>query len=252
MNAVLPEGFFDALEARHLAELTFTEVRKGLQALSSLYVERRDRISRGAALDGAGKRAAFALYYGPQHLLSVREIARRLELKLAQPLVVDLGCGTLAAAAGLALAAREAGQPAEVLGVEKNGWAAGEARFTMTALGLRGRILRQDIESFVLPERVGAVVAAYTINELSEPTRLRWRGRLLAAADAGACVLVVEPLSRKSSPWWPEWKAAVLERGGREDEWRLAWSPPERMRLLAKAAGLIPRELLARSLCFGS
>ena len=251
MDAALPEGFFEALEARHLANLTFTEVRKGLQALSSLYVERRDRIAQGAALDGAGKRAAFAMYYGPQHLLAVREIARRLELRIRHPLVVDLGCGTLSAAAGVALAAREAGQPAEILGVEKNGWAAGEARFTMTALGLRGRIVRQPLESFALPERVGAVVAAYTINELSEPARLRWHGLLLAAADAGVRVLVVEPLSRKSAPWWPEWRAAVLERGGREDEWRLAWKPPERLRLLAKAAGLIPRELLVRSLSLG-
>ena len=50
------------LEARHLSELTFAEVRRGLQALSSLYVERRERLADGAALDGAGKRAAFALY----------------------------------------------------------------------------------------------------------------------------------------------------------------------------------------------
>ncbi len=251
MEPGLPEGFFDALEARHLANLTFTEVRKGLQALSSLYVERRDRIVRGAALDGAGKRAAFALYYGPQHLLAVREITLRLGLGLPRPLIVDLGCGTLSAAAGVALAAREAGQPAEILGIEKNGWAAGEARFTMSALGLRGRVLRQELESFSLPERVGAVVAAYTLNELSEPARLRCRGLLHAAGDAGARVLVVEPLSRKSAPWWPEWRTAVLDRGGREDEWRLPWTPPERMRLLAKAAGLIPRELLARSLSFG-
>lgn len=251
MDPGLPEGFFDALEARQLASLTFTEVRKGLQALSSLYVERRDRIVRGAALDGAGKRAAFALYYGPQHLLAVREIARRLSLRLPRPLVVDLGCGTLSASAGVALAAREAGQPVEILGVEKNGWAAGEARFTMSALGLRGRVVRQELEGFALPERVGAIVAAYTLNELSEPARLRCRGLLHSAADAGARVLVVEPLSRKSAPWWPEWRAAVLERGGREDEWRLPWTPPERMRLLAKAAGLIPRELLARSLSFG-
>ena len=32
----------------------------------------------GAAFDGAGKRAAFALYYGPMHFLLVREIVRGL------------------------------------------------------------------------------------------------------------------------------------------------------------------------------
>ena len=68
------------LEARHLAELTFAEVRRALQALSSLYVERRERLAEGAAFDGAGKRAAFALYYGPMHFLLVREIVRALGL----------------------------------------------------------------------------------------------------------------------------------------------------------------------------
>jgi hypothetical protein len=49
------------LEARHLADLEFREVSKALRALSSTYVERRDRLAAGAALGTAGKRAAFAL-----------------------------------------------------------------------------------------------------------------------------------------------------------------------------------------------
>ena len=71
---------YEALEARHLAELTFAEVRRALQALSSVYVERRGRMAEGAVFDGAGKRAAFALYYGPMHFLLVREIVRALGL----------------------------------------------------------------------------------------------------------------------------------------------------------------------------
>lgn len=71
-------AFFAALEARQRGELSFQEIRRALQALSSLYVERRERIAGGHALDGAGKRAAFALYYGPLHFLLVREIARAL------------------------------------------------------------------------------------------------------------------------------------------------------------------------------
>ena len=54
-------AYYAALEARHRAELTFAEVRRALQALSSLYVERRDAIAAGKALEGRGKRAAFAL-----------------------------------------------------------------------------------------------------------------------------------------------------------------------------------------------
>ena len=53
-------AWFAALEARHLGRLTFQEVRRALQALSSLYVERRGRLASGAALESEGKRAAFA------------------------------------------------------------------------------------------------------------------------------------------------------------------------------------------------
>ena len=56
-------AYVDAVETRHLADLSFSEARRALQALSSLYVERRARMRSGAALAGAGKRAAFALYY---------------------------------------------------------------------------------------------------------------------------------------------------------------------------------------------
>ena len=65
-----------ALEARHLRDLTFAEVRRALQALSATYVQQRGRLPGGAALEGAGKRAAFALFYGPLHFLAVREVVR--------------------------------------------------------------------------------------------------------------------------------------------------------------------------------
>ena len=74
MTDALFETWIADLERRHLAELSFPEVRKGLQALSSLYVERRGRLGAGAVFDGAGKRAAFALFFGPLHFLVVREI----------------------------------------------------------------------------------------------------------------------------------------------------------------------------------
>ena len=53
------DAWMAALEKRHLARLTFPEVRRALQALSSLYVQRRGRIGTGTAFEGAGKRAAF-------------------------------------------------------------------------------------------------------------------------------------------------------------------------------------------------
>jgi hypothetical protein len=239
-------AWFEALERRHLRELRFSEVRRALQALSSLYVERRARLDAGAALESAGKRAAFALFYGPLHLLTVREIARAKEATSCKPpLLVDLGCGTGAASAGWALACRH---PPEILGVERNGWAGGEARWTFGQLGLRARVVHADIARFETPARVGAVLAAFIANELDQPQRGRLKVQLLEAARNGARVLVVEPLARRVTPWWPEWETAFAAEGGQADEWRFRVELPQRLLLLGRAAGLDPRELLARSL----
>src|SRR5919197_570271 len=89
------DRWVDALAARHLADLTPSEVTRALRALSSCYVERRSGLARGAALDGAGKRAAFALYVAPLHFVINREIVHGL--RLGDPSItriVDLGCGT--------------------------------------------------------------------------------------------------------------------------------------------------------------
>src|SRR5882672_8691975 len=99
------DAWLSALEARHLADLTFPEVSRSLRALSATYVERRDRLREGAALAGAGKRAAFALFYGPLHYLLVREIVRAIPeatggaVLSGPPTLIDLGCGTGAAGA---------------------------------------------------------------------------------------------------------------------------------------------------------
>src|SRR6266704_3214955 len=93
------------LERRHLADLTFREVSRSLRALSSTYVERRARLGEGAALTGAGKRAAFALFYGPLHFLLVRHIVGSVpELTQGNEAIVDLGCGTGASGAAWASA----------------------------------------------------------------------------------------------------------------------------------------------------
>src|SRR6478609_5395829 len=86
------------LETRHLADLTFQEVSRSLRSLSSTYVERRRRLHEGAALSGAGKRAAFALFYGPLHFLLIRHILEHARKEgVTRVPVVDLGCGTGAA-----------------------------------------------------------------------------------------------------------------------------------------------------------
>ncbi len=239
-------AFFAALEARQRGELSFQEIRRALQALSSLYVERRERIAGGHALDGAGKRAAFALYYGPLHFLLVREIARALGAWLATPRrLVDLGCGTGTSGAAWALASAT---PAVADGVDSSGWAVAEARWTLRQLGLRGEVTRGDAASAALPKPPAGVLAAFTVNELEDAARARLLPRLLQATAEGSPVLVVEPISRRVSPWWPEWAAAFRAAGGREDDWRFRPALPETLALLGKASGLDAREITGRSL----
>src|SRR2546427_6587849 len=97
-------AWFDSLQMRHLSSLTFQEVRRGVQALSTIYVENRGRIDSGAVLNGAGKRAAFAMFYAPLHFLLVREIVRALSATKKKPTtIMDFGCGTGSAGAAWAL-----------------------------------------------------------------------------------------------------------------------------------------------------
>ena len=238
------DSFHQALEARHLAELTFAEVRRALQALSSLYVERRERMAGGAALEGAGKRAAFALYYGPLHFLLVREIVRGLGVRGPRR-VLDLGCGTGTAGAAWAL---ECGTRVRLEGVDRNGWAVAEARWTFARLRIDGRATRGDLATAPLPEPPAGILVAFTANELGDGQRERLLSRLLDAGRRGSAVLVIEPIARRVSPWWPAWAEAFRSAGGREDEWRFRPALPPRLALLGKAASLDARELTGRSL----
>jgi len=237
-------AWVDALQRRHRETLTFAEVRKGLQALSSLYVERRQKIAGGAALEGNGKRAAFALYYGPAHFLLVRAIVRALDAT-SRPLhtVVDLGCGTGAAGAAWAL---ETG--AAVDGIDRSGWAVEEARWTLARLRVRGTAKKGDVTAAALPAPPAAIVSAFTVNELEEAARTRLLATLRDATTRGVRVLIVEPLARRALTWWDEWAAAFTAAGGREDEWRFEAALPASVAELGRAAGLDPRTLGGRSL----
>jgi len=235
-------SWFEALEKRHLETLEFREVRKALQALSSLYVQRRGKLAEGAALETAGKRAAFALFYGPLHFLTVRGIVREVAREARPSAILDLGCGTGAAGAAWAL---ECSPRPKVEGVDSNGWAAGEARWTYRRLGLKGDARRGDARTADLGGPGKAVVAAYTVNELDEAARA---GLLAKLRQRGGPALIVEPIARGAAPWWGEWARAFTEAGGRADEWRLSADLPERLRLLDRAAGLDHRQLTARSL----
>jgi hypothetical protein len=235
-----------ALEARHLADLRFGEVARALRALSSAYVERRGRLERGAALDGAGKRAAFALFYGPLHYLIVSHIVHSLGRPTVDR-VLDLGCGTGAAGCAWALAHQDDRRPA-LLGLDRHPWAVAETTWTYRTLSLRGQAQRRNLSHAVLPGRGSGVVAAYTVNELEQAVRGQLLNRLLDAAGRGARVLVVEPISGPVTPWWSVWSRALEGAGGRADEWRFEADLPELVRRLDRAAGLDHRELTAKSL----
>lgn len=240
------ERWLGRLERRHLADLRGPEVSRALRALSATYVERRDAIPRGAALNGRGKRAAFALFYGPLHFVVVRHIVRALDAgRGTVDVLVDLGCGTGAAGAAWAL---EFAEPPRVLGLDRHPWAVAEAGWTYRQVGLHGQARLGDATTARMPRGTPAILAAYFLDELSEEGRERLRPRLLDAAARGARVLIVEPIARGVTPWWPDWQKAWEAAGGRADEWRFPESLPEPANRFGQAAGLDYRELTARSL----
>jgi SAM-dependent methyltransferase len=239
------DAWLRALEERHFADLMPPEVARALRALSSCYVERRAKLAQGGALHTAGKRAAFALFYGPLHFFVTREIVRALDGAAPVGRILDLGCGTGAAGAAWAL---ERGR-CTVNGIDRHPWAAAEANWTYRALGLTGHAAQGTIDRSPIRGRRGeGILAAYAVNELADTSRAALLSRLLAAHAGGSRVLVIEPIARRLTGWWTKWEQAFVAAGGRGDEWRFPAELPERQRQLARAAGLQPRELTARSL----
>jgi SAM-dependent methyltransferase len=238
-------AWLSALETRHLANLTPSQAARALRALSSCYVERRAKLARGGALESAGKRAAFALFYGPLHFFVTRAIVRAIEPARYVAQVLDLGCGTGAAGAAWAV---ESGR-CTINGLDRHPWAVAEANWTYRAFAITGYAGQGDISRAPIRGRRGhGILAAYAVNELVDEIRRQLLPRLIEAHEHGARVLVIEPIATRVTPWWPEWAEAFSRGGGRVDEWRFPAELPERQRQLGKAAGLDPRELTARSL----
>jgi hypothetical protein len=235
-----------AAEERYLYDLTFAEVTRALRALSSCYVERRARLAQGAALDGAGKRAAFALFYAPLHALVTLRIVEAIEARLlSRTTLVDLGCGTGAASGAWALTA---GAPVSIEGVDRSAWAVREASWTWRTLGVRGRATRADVTRARAPRGPTAWLAAFTANELSCDAAQNLRATMLAAAGAGHAILIIEPVAGAVAPWWDDWTDAFCGVGGRRDEWRFPGHLPDIVDRFDRAAGLRHHELTARTI----
>jgi hypothetical protein len=240
----------EALEERHLADLTFPEVSRALRALSSTYVERRGRLAEGGALAGAGKRAAFSLFYGPLHWLLIDRIVRALGAASARcEMLVDLGCGTGAAGAAWGHACAS---PPTIVGIDRHPWTLAEAARTYRAFGLPARTKHVDLSRAAWPTCPAAFVAAFTLNELEAGPRDDTLRSLVARGKRGDAVLVVEPLAGFVAPWWGEWRPRFEAAGGRGDEWRFTVELPEIVAKLDRAAGLNHRELTGRSLWLGA
>jgi hypothetical protein len=239
-----------ALEERHLANLSFSEVSRALRALSAWYVQHRDRLTSGVVFDGAGKRAAFALFYGPLHFVTIAEIVERLDADCSpERVLLDLGCGTGVGSAAWALASA---RPPRITGIELHPWAAAEAGWTWGTLGLTGRALRGDILRVRWPRPPRTILSAFTLNEVPDDVRARTGDRLAEAAAAGDRILIVEPIAGAVTPWWDQWCDRFVRFGVRADTWRFRAELPEIVARLDRAAGLDHRELTARSLYVGA
>jgi SAM-dependent methyltransferase len=257
------DAWLDAARARCSPPLTFAEIRKGVQALSSLYVERRGGGALASrAVDGAGKRAAFTTYYAPLHFLTAHYALQELAPATLQGVgtVYDLGCGTGATGVAVAAACRNGAAlqrpdaSLQLLGVslqllDLSGWALGEARHTARAFGLAAMSRRGALPG-ALPKagRGDVVVLGWAANELDELAREAVLRGLEAAVARGARLVVLEPLARAAAPWFADWAARLAPLGVTEALVKRAIERPTWIEQLDDASGLDHREVGARLL----
>ena len=234
------------LEERHLANLRFSEVTRALRALSSAYVERRATLADRSAFESAGKRAAYALYYGPLHFLTLRAILKsRPELTRDISHIADWGCGTGAAGAAWATTVLPAPR---VSAIDIHPWTIGEAATTYQTFSIDAVVRRGDIARSPVPSSADAALMAWVINEVHDETRAALLPKCLNLAAQGVRVLIVEPIATRVTPWWAEWTSAFEAAGGQADEWRVRVDLPDLLRRLDRASGMRHDELTARSL----
>ena len=142
---------------------------------------------------------------------------------------------------------------AGVAGVDTNAWALEEAAWNWHTLGLSGRARRGDLTGAVpaSPRPGAGLICAWSVNEISPAGRAALLPAILTFVERGGVALVIEPLAKGVTPWWPEWTAAFGTIGGRADEWKFTPDLPPGLRDLSQRAGFRRDSLGARSLVAG-
>lgn len=234
------DRFLEALLDRHLRDLRFSEVTRALRALSAGYVEKRHEGGIARALDGRGKRAAFALYYGTTHFLVAEALVHRLGLAFSGEgqgrfTILDLGCGTGVCGAAWAIGSAP---PATVVGADRSSFALHEARWTYGALRLKGETSRSITDAIDSIRRPDGIVIGWTLNELDDDRRDIIATKLLPWVAKGSRLLVIEPVSKRVAPWWDAWVARFPPGVCSVSEEKLRLTLPPKIALLARSAGL--------------
>lgn len=242
------DAWLDESVARNTDDLEFREVRKGVQALSWLYVERRGEVDLSArTIDGRGKRAALATYYAPLHFLTAHHALASVgpERLGAVRRLFDLGAGTGASGAAIARAL----DVADAIAIDRSGFALTEARRTYAAFGLLARTVRGRIPDVLKRVEEGDLwVLGWSANEMAEDDREALLERIVRAIGFGGRVLLLEPLAGAAVPWWRAWRETLAPLGVADFECKVPVALPEWIARLDKASGLDHRVLGARML----
>lgn len=247
MNTFQPGQIEDWIQAEwaHHAPLGQRDVRKGIQSLSQLYVERAKGIESKAA-SAPARRAASAIYFGPLHALSTQIVLRSLPTPAdPQATVVDLGCGSGAVGATVV----HAGFGSEVRGVDVASWAPAAAARTYAALGVRGQAATGRLPGALgWPANPALLVFGWSLNELTDSAREGVRKRIESGLRKGCGLLILEPLSRRITPWWDTWAGRMRRLGAVAVQEKAHVTLPPTLRDLDRAARLDHRTLGARAI----
>lgn len=242
------DRWLETTAQRFSPPLEFREIRRGAQALSSLYVERRgDGDLAGRAYRGAGKRAASASYFAPLHFLTACYARAAVGPAWPAPARIwDLGCGTGALGAALA---RSFETTPDVVAIDRSGFALGEARHTYRSFGIYARTRRGRIPG-ALPKPVAGDLwgFGFALNELDPDARSDTLAAIAEALARGVRLFIVEPLAGPATPWWSEWSARLAGHGIGEHLVKRAIHRPEWIARLDRAARLNHRIVGARVL----